>query len=118
MVRLERLYDTTMNMLSILNKLESNELERESVIEKVDQLIQQREEQIQAIKPPYSEEEIEIGQKIVRLNEEIKVKMDRIYDDVKGDMKRVKQKKELNRSYINPYGQIKTTDGMYLDSKH
>lgn len=118
MGRLERLHDSTVNILTILEKLEENELERDHAIEKIDQLIQEREEIIQLVKAPYTDEEIKIGKEIVHLNEEVQEKMDRIYAEVKVDMKKIKQKKELNRSYINPYGKIRTTDGMYLDSKH
>ncbi|MBO1001549.1 hypothetical protein ACFSKI_16000 [Pseudogracilibacillus auburnensis] len=117
MGRLQQLHDVTVNMLSTLQQLEEKKLDRESVIKKMDELIVSRDAIIQKIKAPYTEEEIEIGQQVVQLNEQVKLKMDHLYDDVKSDMKKVKQKKELNRSYINPYGQIKTTDGMYLDSK-
>ena|SRR5690625_5212385 len=117
MGRLDSLFETTIEMYSILKKLENNELERETVIEQIEELIQKRGEQIKQITAPYSDEEMKMGQKIVQYDEQIKVKMDRLYEEVKDDMKKVKQKKFLNRSYINPYGKIKTTDGMYLDSK-
>lgn len=112
---LQDLYDITVEMLHVLQAID--ETERDKTIEKIDQLILQRDQMIKKLQAPYTDEEIETGQKVIQLNEQIKQKMGLLYENIKDDMKQVKQKKELNRSYINPYGSIQTTDGMYVDRK-
>jgi len=116
MSRVNELYSKTKEMLTILQN--AREKERENTIDQLNGLIEERDTVIAKIKGPYTEEELKIGQEIVMLNEQIKINMDQLYSDVKSDLKKVKLQKERNRSYINPYGQIKTTDGMYLDTKH
>src|SRR5699024_7883146 len=115
MGRLHELYKITMQMVKVLKNTE--ETSRDKTIDTMNQLIEERDQVIANIKAPYSEEEMKIGQQVVKLNEQIKVNMDKLYENVKSDMKKIKQQKKLNRTYINPYGPIKTTDGMYVDNK-
>lgn len=115
MGRLHELYKITMQMVKVLKNTE--ETSRDKTIDTMNELIEERDQVIANIKAPYSEEEMKIGQQVVKLNEQIKVNMDKLYENVKSDMKKIKQQKKLNRTYINPYGPIKTTDGMYVDNK-
>jgi len=101
----------------ILKVLDESHLERSQRITKINELIDKREKEIKRIKPPYSNEEMRMGKQIIELNEKIKIKMDQLYDRVKLDIVQFKQQKAQNRSYINQYGSLETTDGMYLDQK-
>ena len=83
----------------------------------MNELIDQREAILVNIQKPYTSEEMELGQKVIKLNEFIKVRMKGLYEDIKLDMKQVQKKKEQNYSYIKPYGELKTTDGLYIDNK-
>lgn len=91
---------------------------RESIISEITILIEKRGRMMEALAPPFSEEEKYLGKKVVKLNEEIERKMESLFEALKQDIRKVNKQKESNRSYINPYGNIKSTDGMYLDSKH
>ncbi len=115
MGRLEELHTVTLELLHLLENREDND--REKTIQHIDQLIGKRDKIIETIKAPYTNEEEELGKQILQLNERIMHELDQLYNLVKKDMKRIKQQKERNRSYINPYGSIKTTDGMYVDRK-
>jgi len=101
----------------ILKVLDESHLERSQRIEKINELIDRREEQINQIKPPYTDEEMKMGKHIIVLNEQIKEKMDQLYDSVKDDIVQFKQQKAQSRSYMNQYGSLETTDDMYLDKK-
>src|SRR5699024_4724015 len=81
------------------------------------ELIEQREEMIQRLSKPYSSEEIKIGRQIIHMNNLIKEKMDLLYQNVKEDMKQVQKRKTQSYSYLKPYGDLKTPDGMYMDDK-
>src|SRR5699024_9473663 len=46
-----------------------------------------------------------------------KKKMNKLYKNVKEDMKQVQKRKTQSYSYLKPYGDLKTPDGMYMDDK-
>ena len=113
----QTLFQITSEMIEELNKFEKNEQDRPTTIEHMTTLIERRDEVIKQIKPPYSDDEMKLGQQVITLNEEIQKKMQDLYTSVKEDMNKVKKQKQSRRSYINPYGNLKTTDGMYVDHK-
>lgn len=116
MNRLEKLYEVTLKLNEVVSKTVPPK-DREEVIQKISQLIDERSTILEKVTPPYTDEEKQTGEKVVQVNEKIKEKMNTLFMELKADIKLVKKKKESNRSYINPYGKLKTTDGMYLDSK-
>lgn len=117
MGRLEELLEMTTEMVDVLEQYEKQSIDRSTTIEKMTTLIERRDEIMNELKPPYTDEEMEIGKKVIELNEQITEKMEQIYKLVKEDMSKVKKKKAYNPSYINPYGNLRTTDGLYIDSK-
>lgn len=117
MGRLEELLEMTTEMVDVLEQYEKQSIDRSTTIEKMTTLIERRDEVMNELKPPYTDEEMEIGKKVIELNEQITEKMEQIYKLVKEDMSKVKKKKAYNPSYINPYGNLRTTDGLYIDSK-
>lgn len=117
MGRLEELLEMTTEMVDVLEQYEKQSIDRSTTIEKMTTLIERRDEIMNELKPPYTDEEMEIGKKVIELNEQITEKMEHIYKLVKEDMSKVKKKKAYNPSYINPYGNLRTTDGLYIDSK-
>jgi len=116
MGRLDPVYDVTNKIAEILNQ-NITAKNRESVIEEVTKLIEKRGRMMEELTPPFQEQEKLMGKKIVELNQEIERKMETLFESLKHDIRKVNKQKESNRSYINPYGNIKSTDGMYLDSK-
>lgn len=117
MGRLDALLQETNALLGSLQQLDDPKIQRDQVIEKIQGQIDRREELMNEISQPYSAEEMKIGQEIIVLNEEIMKRMNHLYEHVKDDLKQVQQRKDQNYSYLNPYGKIKTTDGMYWDNK-
>lgn len=116
MSRLDVLYQLTLNLKETLEQ-KIDRQKRDQVILKVNELIEQRAIEMTNITPPYTEKEKEMGQEIVRLNDIIERNMNLLFDELKQEMKQLNKQKKSNRSYINPYGKITSTDGMYLDSK-
>lgn len=117
MKRMEVLYTKTKEIVSLLQEVDNPDANRDTIIAEVNQLLEQRSEMLKEIVPPYSDEEMAIGKMVTVLNEEIEVHMLALYDRVREDLKQVKKQKDQGASYINPYGSMKTVDGMYLDSK-
>src|SRR5690625_4418370 len=117
MNRVLAVYEQTEKMLQLLESLKSKETERNDTIAEIDKLIHKRERLIAELKAPYTNEEMATGRKIIVLNEQVEKEMNLLFNEIKLDMKKVNQSKGPNYSYLNPYGNIKTTDGMYVDNK-
>lgn len=116
MGRLDRLYHVTKEIDKILNQSITTK-NREDIITAVTGLIEERGQMMEDLDPPFSPQEKLLGKKIVGLNEQIEKEMETLFEALKQDIRQVNKQKEFNRSYLNPYGNIKSTDGMYLDSK-
>lgn len=110
-------YEQTKMMLDLLEQYTLKEKDRDQTMKEMDELIQKRDQLIAPLKEPYTDEEMAIGKKIIQMNEKLEQEMSHIFGEIKTDMKKAKKNKELNYSYLNPYGDIKTTDGMYVDNK-
>src|SRR5699024_10606796 len=106
-------YELSEQLVQVLNNDEA--LERERLIIEVEAIVSRREKVVFQLQPPYTDEEKVIGKKLLQLEEEIDQKMKVLFKDVRKDILQFKQQKSSNRSYINPYGQMETIDGMYLD---
>lgn len=117
MSNLQEILNVTTKMIEVLEQFEKDKIDRTATIEIMNELIEIRGELMLELKPPYSEEERQKGQQIIQLNNIVSNKMNELYNVVKEDMNKVKKKKAFNPSYINPYGKIRTTDGLYIDSK-
>lgn len=90
---------------------------REKTIEQIDYLIEMRGKYLQKVAPPFTEEEKEVGRQIIDKNVFIQKKMDCLFSNLKDEMRQVKQKKQSNRSYLNPYKSVQALDGMFMDKK-
>lgn len=105
--KIDRLLDTT---------YKSNE-ERMKIIEELNELLEKRGTILKTIVAPYTEEETTLGKQVIELDQSIQAKMEILYDSIRADLKHLKQKKDSNKTYMNPYGKMETIDGMYLDNK-
>lgn len=117
MNRMDSLYKTTKDMLEVLTENYTTVDERTTVISKINNLLEKRSVILKEITPPYSEKEESIGKEIIKMDRTIREKMDHIYKLIQTDLRKLKQKKDTNKTYINPYKDMKTVDGMYLDNK-
>ncbi len=116
MNRVEPVYELTLQMKQLLNQ-EITGKTRESIIDQLTALITQRGIAMKALNPPYTEAEKQLGKELMQFNEEIQSKMQTLFSDLKKEMKQVKMQKKSNQSYTNPYKNIQTMDGMFMDSK-
>ncbi|ASN04732.1 flagellar protein FliT [Virgibacillus necropolis] len=116
MVRLKALVKITKELEEVLNQpiITKN---RESVIEQINLLIEKRGKLMDSVKPPFTEEEKVMGKKLIILNESIQLKMTEVLDVLKVEMKQLKKQKKSNQNYVNPYKDVRTMDGMFMDSK-
>ncbi|MFD1358950.1 flagellar protein FliT [Fictibacillus halophilus] len=92
-------------------------VERELYIERLNELLDQRQAIMNKLPPTYSEEEQRIGQMILKMNETIEPLLVRQFEEIKHNLSMMKKKKEKNVQYANPY-QTLSADGMYFDKKN
>lgn len=110
-----RLYRITKELQGILSEPVNQEA-RDEVIEKITGLLDEREELISSVKPPFTEEEHKLGAEIVRMNQFIDGKLDVIKKEIQQDIANQKKRKASTTKYINPY-QSAPADGMFFDKK-
>lgn len=108
-------YELTMHMLHLLQK--RHQVERHDVIEQLTHFIEKREQVLRKLSPPYSQDEIKIGRKIISLNKTIEQEMNALFTELKQDMKQTKRQRKSTQSYVNPYRSVQTIDGMFMDQK-
>ncbi|MDY0408910.1 flagellar protein FliT [Virgibacillus soli] len=113
---IKKLYDVTLRLKEVVEQSTTSK-NRQDHIDEINKLVDERSELIKNITPPYREDETLLGKEIVALNVQIQAQMERLFQDLKLEMKQVKKQKKSNESYINPYKHIQTLDGLYMDRK-
>ncbi|MCA1055314.1 flagellar protein FliT [Rossellomorea aquimaris] len=89
---------------------------RDSVIEKIEKLLVERQSLLGAINPPFTENEQAIGKQMMGWNQEIDGKLMLLRAEIKRDMNGLTKKKTSAQKYTNPYENLQH-DGMFYDKK-
>ncbi len=116
MEKLEKVYQLTVELEKLLADPISAK-EREEVIQKLNDLIEERGKWMEEISPPYTEEERRLGEKIYKMNIGIEEKMQQLFSEIKMEMAQMKKQKKSQQSYTNPYKDLSVSDGTFLDRK-
>lgn len=110
------LLHVTKELYGLLEKPVAKEA-REETIAAIEQLLLRRDELLEQLSPPYSEEEQQLGKEIVVFNQTITKKLQQLKQQIQQDLKALKQKKMANQNYTNPYQEAFLMDGMFYDKK-
>lgn len=113
---LTQIHNVTSQLEEVVNQ-EITKQNREEAIDKINQLLDQREELLNHLSPPYSEEEKQFLQKILKMDESIIPLLEEIFILLKDDIRNLQRSKQSNQKYKNPYNQVSVSDGMFLDKK-
>lgn len=105
-------YQLTVELIQLLESLE----ERDGKITKVEAILGKREILLKQIVPPYSAEEVELGQQLLRLNYKLSQLLQAEKNLIQKDIKALQTKKESNTKYVNPYQNL-STDGVFYDKR-
>lgn len=92
--------------------------DREQVIKKMHDLLDQRSEIIPLLQKPITEIEEKQTKQLMQLNESVQNEMDMFFKQLKKEMQTSKLHRKSNRSYTNPYKHIQVADGMFVDQKN
>jgi flagellar protein FliT len=102
--------------IELIRLLEHRHAERDQKINMVGELLDQREDLMREIVPPYTPEEAELGKRIVQLNAKLDQLLKTEKISIQKDIKNLQAKKESNTKYVNPYQNL-STDGMFYDKR-
>ncbi|MDC3412235.1 hypothetical protein NC797_00940 [Aquibacillus sp. 3ASR75-11] len=116
MNRLEAFSQTTKKLHELLQQQQNAE-DRDEMIASINILIEKRAHLLTQIEPPFTEEEKKTGEELIPVNKEIQEMLSALFDQVKKDVKTVRQQKTTNTKYTNPYKNLSNYDGMFLDHK-
>ncbi|MFC4557518.1 flagellar protein FliT [Virgibacillus kekensis] len=113
---LKELYEVT-EKLDVILSGKITPANRNEVIDQINNMVERRGMLMKDISPPHSEEEKQLGNDLVKLDQEIRKKMDTMFTELKTEMKQSKKQKKSNRTYVNPYKNVGSSDGRYVDSR-
>ncbi|WP_226643270.1 flagellar protein FliT [Mesobacillus subterraneus] len=102
--------------LELIQLLEKKAGERDDKIMQVEELLNQREVLLKELVRPYNPEEVELGEKLVHLNERFTKLLQAEKISIQKDIKDLQFKKESNTKYMNTYQNL-ATDGMFYDKR-
>jgi flagellar protein FliT len=115
MTAVQLCYDLTNDLLQLVQSF--NEENRDDVINQIEELLEKRQDILQQIKPPFSNEENALGQEIVKMNRTLDTKLILISNEVQRDMNGLNKKKVSAKKYTNPYESV-NFDGMFYDKRN
>ncbi|NLY80598.1 MAG: flagellar protein FliT [Lysinibacillus sp.] len=93
--------------------------ERDSYIESINKLLDERGEVIKALQTEGFQinPEIKTHSTLIQLDKGIRNRLQLVMDEVKKDLKDLQNVKKHERQYMNPYESVRVMDGMYYDKK-
>ena len=109
--------DITKQLIQFIHENQEIELENnEEFDETINDYLQQRQKVLVEIKPPFSEEEKEIGEILVPLEKELNGLLVSYRVQLAEELRKIQFLKRGNDKYANPYESVQP-DGMFYDKK-
>ncbi|WP_226580589.1 flagellar protein FliT [Halobacillus litoralis] len=93
------------------------EKNRTDIINRITNLLANREELLEVLPQPEHDEQRAVIQKVKEMDLQINQKLGLIMVDLKKDIRNVKKQPSTKQRYVNPYKSVSTYDGMYVDHK-
>ncbi|MBM7714206.1 flagellar protein FliT [Bacillus thermophilus] len=94
-----------------------NSTERDRLIHKIEETLTRRENLLPQIKPPFSEEDLIAGKKLVDLNNELSFLLESVNSHILRELNELELKKTSASRYANPYGSASQLDGAFYDKR-
>ncbi|XJZ26937.1 flagellar protein FliT [Bacillota bacterium Lsc_1132] len=113
MNRVKPVYQYTMQLIELLEKMD---LDRDEKIQLIQDFLAKREESLRELAGSYSDEEIALGRQLVVLSGKLESLLEREKLMIQRDMKNLHAKKETSQKYLNPYQSL-VAGGVFYDKK-
>lgn len=108
----QTLFSVTTQLAELASNVPSQE-KRDEVIDQIFTLLEERDALLPQVEPPKNENERLIINKVVELNSQINVSMNRILADIKKDLTGLKEQKKAHTQYINPYKSLNNVSAFF-----
>ncbi|MEY9869980.1 flagellar protein FliT [Peribacillus sp. B2I2] len=112
---IQTFHDLTAELLGVLE--DRTIAERDDKIERVTQLIDQRDELLSEVKPPFTGEEKQLGRATILLNQKVDHLLKLQKQEIQRDIQEINKKKKSSNKYTNPYESL-SVDGMFYDKRN
>jgi flagellar protein FliT len=113
--RVQAVFDHTAKLLDLLEN--NPELDRDKKTQLIHELLEKREKEISELSAPYTDQEMELGRRIVDLNKKVEILLSREKFLIQKDIKELHAKKVSNQKYSNPYEGF-STGGVFYDKRN
>lgn len=113
MEAIQNFYEATHQLIGLLKQ---EDFERDVQMEEIQALLDQREDLLKSIKPPFSQQEQELGKELVELNQQVEHLLQIKKHDIQHDLKQLQIQRESNHKYTNPYESL-AIDGIFYDKR-
>jgi flagellar protein FliT len=117
MSAVKQLHDMTKRIYQKLTQSTQGK-DREQLITEITSFLEEREELMKQVQPPYTEEELTLGKELVQMDQEIQGSLQELMTNLKSTMRQLQNQKRNNTKYRNPYQNVGTSDGMFFDKKN
>lgn len=114
MTPIQECYMATKELIEILRARDEND--RDEIIMKVEDFLIRREQLLESIKEPYSDEEKLLGERLVLLGKQLDVLLMNLKQEIQKDISGLNQKKKSVNQYTNPYANLQN-DGFFYDKR-
>lgn len=115
MSAVENFYQATLELLKLLEDEQSKD--RDEKINKIRALLEKREGLMITMSPPFSQEDRELGKKLISLNQKVIALLIAEKTSIQKDINSFKKKKQTVTKYSNPYESLSTIDGVFYDKR-
>jgi flagellar protein FliT len=112
----EECHRKTKELYDLVQSESFNDSVRDDVIERLDQLLDERQLLLDQFKPPFSDDEKKMGLEILEWNRVIESKLSSFQQAIQRDINGLSKKKSSVNKYVNPYESMQH-DGMFYDKK-
>lgn len=112
----QEVYRITEQIIKLVEKPVQQE-NRDSVIEMITSLLEEREKSLKHMEKPRTETEKKRAEQILLWNAIILEKFNRLKFEVQQDLIQLKKTKATNKQYVNPYQDVSLSDGMFYDKR-
>ncbi|MCI1858761.1 MAG: flagellar protein FliT [Sporolactobacillus sp.] len=111
---MRQIYNRTLEIRKLVENYDSKR--REGWLADLRKLLNERGRLVTQLSGPCSDEDRTLGRQVTAMNREINESLQKIKQDIIGDMKAFKHRKRSVNRYRHPYTGP-TRDGMFLDKK-
>ncbi|ENH98419.1 flagellin-specific chaperone FliT [Gracilibacillus halophilus YIM-C55.5] len=116
MNHIDTYYQLTKEMLDLFDQYPESD-KRDDLIEEINRLLQERQEVTDLIQPPFTQDERALSEEIYQLDQQLDKKLNRLFKRIKTDLQNTKKQQKSTPQYMNPYKNVATYDGTFLDSR-